>query len=185
MNCSPIFYSFGPGGRRSCRRAPTFGCLEPAHREAGSRFAVVVLISDTSLLLVFLRGIALIRCEPVLYVGFGVIMQGIGRRLLWLPAGSVLTLVLILGPAHAAAPEWNAVRTHSVRIGAEAGRLVVGFRATAGNTVAKAIRRRNRAQSVLIVQARTSDADAAGLARRTGLAMAGSRQITPSTHVLY
>src|SRR5580693_3535774 len=155
MNCSPIFYSFGPGGRRSCRRAPTFGCLEPARREAGSRFAVVVLISDTSLLLVFLRGIALIRCEPVLYVGFGVIMQGIGRRLLWLAAGGVLglTLVLILGPAHAAAPEWNAVRTHSVRIGAEAGRLVVGFRATAGNTVAKAIKRRNRAQRVLIVQA--------------------------------
>lgn len=115
-------------------------------------------------------------------------MQGIGRRLLRLAAGGVLggfTLVLIPGPAHAAAPEWNAVRTHSVPIGAEAGRLVVGFRATAGNTVAKAIRRRNRAQSILIVQAQTSDADAAGLARRTGLAMAGSRQITPSTHVLY
>jgi serine protease len=114
-------------------------------------------------------------------------MQGIGRRLLWLAAGGVLglTLVLILGPAHAAAPEWNAVRTHSVRIGAEAGRLVVGFRATAGNTVAKAIRRRNRAQSVLVVQAQTSDADAASLARRTGLPMARSRQITPSTHVLY
>ena len=114
-------------------------------------------------------------------------MPGIGRRLLWLAAGGVLslTLVLIQGPAHAAAPEWNAVRTHSVQIGAEAGRLVVGFRATAGNTVAKAIRRRNLAQSVLIVQAQTSDADAAGLARRTGLAMAASRQITPSTHVLY
>jgi serine protease len=114
-------------------------------------------------------------------------MPGIGRRLLWLAAGGVLSLALALiqGPAHAAAPEWNAVRTHSVQIGAEAGRLVVGFRATAGNTVAKAVRRRNRAQSVLIVQAQTSDADAAGLARRTGLAMAGSRQITPSTHVLY
>ena len=90
-------------------------------------------------------------------------MPGIGRRLLMLAAGGVLglSLALALGPAHAAAPEWNAVRTHSVPIGAEAGRLVVGFRATAGNTVAKTIRRRNRAQSVLIVQAQTSDADAA------------------------
>jgi serine protease len=112
-------------------------------------------------------------------------MPGIGRRLLWRAAGGVLSLALTLGAAHAAAPEWNTVRTHSVQIGAEAGRLVVGFRATAGNTVAKAIRRRNRTQSVLIVQAQTSDADAAGLARRTGLAMAGSRQITPSTHVLF
>jgi serine protease len=114
-------------------------------------------------------------------------MPGIGRGLTRLAAGGVLSLslALTLGSAHAAAPEWNAVRTHSVQIGAEAGRLVVGFRATAGNTVAKAIRRRNRAQSVLIVQAQTSDADAADLARRAGLAMARSRQITPSTHVLY
>ena len=114
-------------------------------------------------------------------------MPGIGRRLLTLTAGGILglTLVLVLGPAHAAAPEWNAVRTHTVQIGTEAGRLVVGFRATAGNTVAKTIRRLNRAQNTLIVQAQTSDADAASLARRTGVAMAGSRQITPSTHVLY
>ncbi len=110
-------------------------------------------------------------------------MQGIGRRLLTLAACG--TLGLTLGPVNAAAPEWNAVRTHSVQIGAEAGRLVVGFRATAGNTVVKAIKRRNRAQGVLIVQAETSDADAADLARRTGLALAKSRQITPSTHVLY
>ena len=114
-------------------------------------------------------------------------MPGIGRRLLTLAAGGILglTLVLILEPAHAAAPEWNAVQTHAVQIGPEAGRLVVGFRATAGNTVAKTIRHLNRAQNTLIVQAQTSDADAASLARRTGLATAGSRQITPSTHVLY
>src|SRR5271156_6439416 len=110
-------------------------------------------------------------------------MPGIGRWLIMLAAGAVLGLSL--GYAHAAAPEWNTVRAHSVPIGAEARRLVVGFRATSANTVVKAIRLRNRAQSVRIVQADTSDADAASLARRTGLALATSRQITPSVHVLF
>jgi serine protease len=110
-------------------------------------------------------------------------MPGIGRPLLMLAAGAIFGMTL--GHARAAAPEWNVVRTHSVQVGAEAGRLVVGFRATGANTVIKAIRLRNRAQSVKIAQARTSDVDAAGLARRTGLAMATSRQITPSVHVLF
>jgi serine protease len=77
------------------------------------------------------------------------------------------------------------VRTHSVQIGPEAQRLVVGFRATAGNTVVKTIKPRAQTQSVKIVQAQTTDADVAGLARRTGLAMARSRQMTPSMHVLF
>ena len=87
--------------------------------------------------------------------------------------------------AHAAVPEWNPVRTHNVPVGPQAGRLVVGFRATAGNAVTKTVRLRSRGQSVQIVQAQTSDADAAGLAQRTGLAMARSRQLTPSMHVLF
>jgi serine protease len=92
---------------------------------------------------------------------------------------------VICGTASAAAPEWNPVRTHSVEIGPEAHRLVVGFRATAGNALVKTIKPRAQAQSVKIVQAQTTDADVAGLAQRTGLAMAKSRQMTPSMHVLF
>ncbi|MEP6884076.1 MAG: S8 family serine peptidase, partial [Gammaproteobacteria bacterium] len=40
-------------------------------------------------------------------------------------------------------------------------------------------------QSVTITQAVTTDADVAGLAQRSGLAMARSRQVTPSMHVVY
>jgi serine protease len=85
----------------------------------------------------------------------------------------------------AAAPEWNPVRTHAVQIGPEARRLVVGFRATAGNAVVKSVRLRSRAQSVKITVAMTSPADVARLVQRTGLAMASSRQVTPSMHVVY
>lgn len=92
---------------------------------------------------------------------------------------------LTVGLAHAAVPEWNTVRTHSVQIGPEAGRLVVGFRVTASNSVVKEVRSRARAQSVKVTQASTSAADVAGLAHRTGLTLAMSRQITPSMHVLY
>jgi serine protease len=93
---------------------------------------------------------------------------------------------LPLGVANAAAaPEWNTVRTHAVQLGPEARRLVVGFRATAGNAVVKSIRLRSHAQSVKITEAVTSQADLARLAQRTGLAMASSRQVTPSMHVVY
>ena len=110
-------------------------------------------------------------------------MPRIGSLLLVLALGSALCLKC--GPAPAAAPEWNAVRTHSVAIGPEANRLVLGFRPTAGNTVVKSIVLRGRTQSVKISQAKTSDADVAGLAQRTGVALAKSRQITPSMHVLF
>lgn len=109
-------------------------------------------------------------------------MPGITRLLLALVVGCA---VLTLAPAMAAVPEWNAVRTHSVQLGPEASRLLVGFRATPGNSVVKAVGVRARTQSITVVQAGTSDADVAGLALRTGLAMARSRQITPSMHVLY
>jgi serine protease len=108
-------------------------------------------------------------------------MPGILRLLLALVVGCA---VLTLAPATAAVPELNAVRTHSVQLGPEASRLLVGFRATPGNAVVKAVRVRAR-QSITVVQAGTSDADVAGLALRTGLPMARSRQITPSMHVLY
>jgi serine protease len=109
-------------------------------------------------------------------------MPGNPRLLLALVVGCA---VLTLAPATAAVPEWNAVRTHAAQLGPEASRLLVGFRATPGNAVVKAVRVRARTQSITVVQAGTSDADVAGLALRTGLAMARSRQITPSMHVLY
>jgi serine protease len=113
-------------------------------------------------------------------------MSGIGRLLRVLVVGAALILALGPLPAEAAAaPEWNPVRTHGVQIGPQAHRLVVGFRATAANATVKSIKLRARTQSVKITQAQTSDADAVGLAQRTGLAMAMSRQITPSMHVLF
>jgi len=117
------------------------------------------------------------------YGRFGVFMPGITRLLLALACGC--SIGLMQSPARAAVPEWNPVRSHPVQLGPEARRLVVGFRATTGNAVVKAIKPRMRAQSVDIVQAQTSDADVAALAHRTGLAMARSRQMTPSMHVLF
>src|SRR5271165_4979958 len=113
-------------------------------------------------------------------------MSGIGRLFQVLALAGSLTLGFGLAhmEASAAVPEWNPVRTHSVQIGPEASRLVVGFRPTAGNALVKSIKIRAQTQSVRIVQANTSDADAAGLAARAGLTMAKSRQVTPSMHVL-
>jgi serine protease len=110
-------------------------------------------------------------------------MPGIARLLLALACGG--SICLMSDPARAAVPEWNPVRSHAVQLGPEASRLVVGFRATEGNTVVKAVRHRTRAQSIKIVQANTSDADVAGLAQRTGLSVARSRQMTPSMHVVF
>jgi serine protease len=110
-------------------------------------------------------------------------MPGIRRLLLVLAWGCWVGVMPT--PARAGAPEWNPVRTHAVRIGPEASRLVVEFRATASNSVVKAIQPRMQAQSIRIVQAMTSDADVAGLAQRSGLSMARSRQMTPSMHVLF
>jgi len=94
-------------------------------------------------------------------------------------------LALALGSAGAATAEWNPVRSHPVDIGPQAGRLVVGFRATSGNTVTKAIRSRSKAQIVSVTQAQTSDADVRSLSQRTGVAVSRSRQLTPSMHVVF
>jgi serine protease len=110
-------------------------------------------------------------------------MPGIARLLLALACGG--SIGLMSDPARAAVPEWNPVRSHAVQLGPEASRLVVGFRATEGNTVVKAVRHRTQAQSIKIVQANTSEADVAGLAQRTGLGVARSRQMTPSMHVVF
>jgi serine protease len=112
-------------------------------------------------------------------------MSGFGRLFLVIAVAGLLNMRSGPASAETGAAEWNPVRSHAVQIGPEARRLVVGFRATSGNTVVKTIKNRAQTQSFKITQANTSDDDAAGLAARTGLAMAKSRQITPSMHVLY
>ena len=108
-------------------------------------------------------------------------------RLLATLAGWGLALSAATGAwsvASAAPQEWNPVRSHPVEIGPQASRLVVGFRATAGNSIVKQIKSR-RPQAIRIVQAQTSRADVASLLQRTGVATAGSRQFSPSMHVVF
>jgi serine protease len=106
-------------------------------------------------------------------------------RIPLLKAATPWVLGLALGSALAAAPEWNQVRSHPVDIGPRASRLVVGFRATSVNSVTKAIRLRAKAQVMSITQAQTSQADVGSLSLRTGVAVSGSRQLTPSMHVVF
>jgi serine protease len=94
-------------------------------------------------------------------------------------------LCLIGGLSLAASAEWNPIRTHGVAIGPQASRLVVGFKATSENAVTQSIKLRARSEAVKVTQAQTSAADVADLTRRAGIAMTGSRQITPSMHVLF
>jgi serine protease len=95
-------------------------------------------------------------------------------------------LVLGLGAAVAArAAEYNPVRSYPVSIGPQMSRVIVGFRATTDNSVTQTFKPRDRAQSMAIVQAKTSSADVSSLAARVGLAMSKSRQLTPSMHVVF
>jgi len=110
-------------------------------------------------------------------------MVKIQKPLVLLGVGSVFGL--LLGTAAAAAPEWNPIRGHGVEIGPQAGRLIVGFKATSDNAVIKMVRRHSLSEPLKFTQAQTSQADVLSLARRTGIAMAGSRQITPSIHVVF
>jgi serine protease len=111
-------------------------------------------------------------------------MMGKVRAALGAFAWAALCAVCSFGAA-AAVLEYNPVRAHPVSIGPEARRLVVGFRTTAGNAVVRTIRSRMRAQSVQLVQARTTATDVAGLVQRAHLSMEESRQLTPSMHVVY
>jgi hypothetical protein len=98
---------------------------------------------------------------------------------------AVLGLMLGSAAASSAAAEWNPVRSHPIEIGPQAGRLVIGFKATSANSVTRAIRRQGRAQPLSITQAQTSGTDVSSLSVRTGVALAASRQLTPSMHVLF
>jgi serine protease len=100
----------------------------------------------------------------------------------------ILGLLLVLGlgvTVAARAAEYNPVRTYPVSIGPEMSRVIVGFRATADNSVTQTFKPRDRMQSMSLVQAKTSDADVSSLTVRVGLAMAKSRQLTPSMHVIF
>jgi serine protease len=98
---------------------------------------------------------------------------------------TVLVAFLGLTPGSAAVmAEWNPVRSHPVEIGPQANRLVVGFRATAGNSSIKRIKSR-RPQAIYVTQAQTSRADVAALLQRTDIATMGSRQFAPSMHVVF
>ncbi len=82
-----------------------------------------------------------------------------------------------------AAAEYNPVRRPPISIGPEAGRLIVGFRALPGGAVVKTLPRPH-VRGEGLTQAWTTAADALALARRARVAVAGSRQFTPSMHVL-
>jgi serine protease len=84
-----------------------------------------------------------------------------------------------------ALPEYNPVRAEPVSLGPEANRLLVGFRATANNAVTETVTTRVRGERRTVTLASTTPTDAAAAAGRAGLAIARSRQITPSMHVLY
>ncbi len=109
-------------------------------------------------------------------------MPRMGRLILAI--GCACCAAVMAGQSPAAAPEYNPVRTEPIAIGPEANRLIVGFRATASNTVAKTVRFSRRARSFTITQAQTTAADVVSLAQRVGLQLAKSRQFTPSMHVL-
>lgn len=108
-------------------------------------------------------------------------MKKIGNTRLAPVLGALLGLAAM---AALAAPELNPVSSHRVSIGPQAGRVIVGFRATDNNSVTKAIKSRAKAEIVSVTQAQTSRADVNALLWRTGVAMLTSRQITPSMHVV-
>ena len=102
-------------------------------------------------------------------------------------SGATLAILCLLSiPSWApAAAEWNPLNPHPVSIGPQTHRLIVGFRATPDNAVERTVRTRAHPQGFHYVQARTSAADVAALLQRTGVAVAKSRQVTPSLHVLF
>jgi serine protease len=76
------------------------------------------------------------------------------------------------------AAEWNPVRTHSIQLGPEAGRVIVGFRPAAASGFAQI-------QSLKSSEMQTSAVDVSDLAARTGVAMTHSRQIASRMHVMF
>ncbi len=129
-------------------------------------------------------------------ISMGTISMGLGIRRTVAAPGSgwcaaLALAVLVVGMTVAAplwsapAPEHNGVRAEPIAIGPEAGRLIVGFRATPANVVVQSIAHRGNTRRISFAQARTTAVDVASLAQRSHLSMSGSRQLTPSMHVVY
>jgi serine protease len=108
-------------------------------------------------------------------------MSKIRKPLILLAVATVALSAL----ATAAPAEWNAVRGHSVEIGPQADRLVIGFKATAENSSTKTIQLRSRTRSVKVIEAQTTSVEVRNLAQRSGVAVVSSRQLAPSMHVLF
>ncbi|MGA2187687.1 MAG: S8 family serine peptidase [Steroidobacteraceae bacterium] len=107
-----------------------------------------------------------------------------GELLTTLRAGVCAACLCV--PAAVAHPEFNPVLAHPVSLGPEASRLIVGFRATAANTVVQTMRAAAaHAAALQVSQALTSASDLQDLARRVHLRVNHSRQLTPSMHVIY
>jgi serine protease len=81
--------------------------------------------------------------------------------------------------------EWNPVNMHPVDIGPQAGRLIVGFKASEANSQVKMITVHALSRRVAVRVAQTTGEDARALLNRTGLAAARSRQVTPNMHVVF
>jgi serine protease len=106
-----------------------------------------------------------------------------GELLATLRAGVCAVFVLVSSAV--AHPEDNPVLRHPVSIGPEASRLIVGFRATPGNTVVQTIHAAGHDRTIKVSQALTSAGDLLDLAGRVHLNVTKSRQLTPSMHVMY
>jgi serine protease len=94
-------------------------------------------------------------------------------------------LGLLMVTAAALAAEYNPVVTHGGAADEGTERIIVGFRVTAANQQVQLVRPQLGRPSVRLVQARTSAADVAGLAARTAVQLARSRQLTPGMHLLF
>jgi serine protease len=87
--------------------------------------------------------------------------------------------------ALAEAAEWNPLPRAAVSPGAESHRIIVGFRATAGNTRPLVLAGRHGRPGATVTRTETSGADVTALAARQGIALQGSRQISGAMHVLF
>ena len=97
----------------------------------------------------------------------------------------LLAVAMLFGNAVAAPQEWNPLRARPVQLGLQAERLIVGFKATAENSSATSVTVRNHSLAVQVIEAQTSEGDVRSLSLRTGVALSASRQISPSTHVVF
>jgi serine protease len=94
-------------------------------------------------------------------------------------------LALKLTIAAAAPAEWNAVGGHGVELGPKADRLIVGFKATPENSTIKTLAFDHGSRLFKVVEAQSSTADVRNLSLRSGIAVNASRQLSPSTHLLF